>query len=290
MASHWTFYYYTPSTAAAAIFTVLLGLSSIMHFYQLIRTRTWFMVPFLIGGLLETVGYIGRLLSSIEAPDFTKGPYIMQSALILIAPAFLAASIYMTLGRIIQMLDAEQSSVIKLRWLTKIFVAGDVLSFLMQASGAGIMVKDMTNPSTGENIIIGGLFVQIVFFGFFAISAVIFQIRLSKRPTARSIELSALWHKHMIALYVASVLILVRSVVRVVEYLQGYDGYLMRTEAFIYVFDALLMFVTMLVLQYAHPSEINCLLGRGECYSEKIYKTRKFVAGSALETSRVAEP
>lgn len=148
----------------------------------------------------------------------------------------------------------------------------------------------MTNPSTGENIIIGGLFVQIVFFGFFAISAVIFQIRLSKRPTARSIELSALWHKHMIALYVASVLILVRSVVRVVEYLQGYDGYLMRTEAFIYVFDALLMFVTMLVLQYAHPSEINCLLGRGECYSEKIYKTRKFVAGSALETSRVAEP
>ncbi|KAJ5233665.1 uncharacterized protein N7469_005431 [Penicillium citrinum] len=290
MASHWTFYYYTPSTAAAAIFTVLFGLSSIMHFYQLIRTRTWFMIPFLIGGLLETVGYIGRLLSSIEAPDFTKGPYIMQSALILIAPAFLAASIYMTLGRIIQMLDAEQSSVIKLRWLTKIFVAGDVLSFLMQASGAGIMVKDMTNPSTGENIIIGGLFVQIVFFGFFAISAVIFQIRLSKRPTARSIELSALWHKHMIALYVASVLILVRSVVRVVEYLQGYDGYLMRTEAFIYVFDALLMFVTMLVLQYAHPSEINCLLGRGECYSEKIYKTRKFVAGSALETSRVAEP
>lgn len=89
--------------------------------------------------IVETVGYIGRLLSSIEAPDFTKGPYIMQSALILIAPAFLAASIYMTLGRIIQMLDAEQSSVIKLRWLTKIFVAGDVLSFLMQASGKDIL-------------------------------------------------------------------------------------------------------------------------------------------------------
>jgi len=63
----------------------------------------------------------------------------MQSALILIAPAFLAASIYMTLGRIIQMLDAEQSSVIKLRLLTKIFVAGDVLSFLMQASGKNIL-------------------------------------------------------------------------------------------------------------------------------------------------------
>lgn len=151
------------------------------------------------------------------------------------------------------------------------------------------MVKDTSNPSTGENIIIGGLFVQIVFFGFFAISAVIFQIRLSKRPTARSIELSSLWHRHMIALYIASILILIRSIIRVVEYLQGYDGYLMKTEVFIYIFDALLMFVTMLVLQYAHPSEINCLLGRGNWYSEKIYRTRKFVAGSALETSTVSE-
>lgn len=41
----------------------------------------------------------------------------------------------MTLGRIIQMIDGEKCSVIKPRWLTKIFVIGDVLSFLMQASG-----------------------------------------------------------------------------------------------------------------------------------------------------------
>lgn len=84
---------------------------------------------------METVGYIGRVLSSTETPNFTKGPYVMQSALILIAPAFLAASIYMTLGRIIAMLNAERCSLIPLRFLTKIFVAGDVLSFLMQASG-----------------------------------------------------------------------------------------------------------------------------------------------------------
>jgi hypothetical protein len=49
------------------------------------------------------------------------------------------------------------------------------------------------------------------------------------------------------------------------------------------------MFVTMLVLQYAHPSEVNCLLGRGDRYSEKIYKTRKFEAESPLERSRVEE-
>ncbi|KAJ6073348.1 hypothetical protein N7467_011433 [Penicillium canescens] len=285
----WTFYYYTPSSPGAGIFVGLLGVSTLLHFYQLVRTRSWFMIPFLIGGILETIGYVGRLLSSTEAPDYTKGPYIMQSALILIAPAFLAASIYMTLGRIIFMLNGEKFSLIRLKWLTKIFVTGDVLSFLMQASGAGIMVKDTTNPSTGERIIIGGLLVQIIFFGFFMITALVFQSRIMSNPTGMSNELSSLWRRHLTALYITSVLILVRSIVRVVEYIQGYDGYLMKQEVFIYVFDGLLMLVAMLVIQYIHPSEINCLIGRGDRYSEKVFKTRKFVPESALEMSGAME-
>ena len=41
----------------------------------------------------------------------------------------------MILGRLIMLLDAHQHAVIRTKWLTKIFVAGDVLSFLMQSSG-----------------------------------------------------------------------------------------------------------------------------------------------------------
>ncbi|OOF96851.1 hypothetical protein ASPCADRAFT_129909 [Aspergillus carbonarius ITEM 5010] len=270
-------YYYTPSAAAAGIFVVLFGISTILHFYQLMRTRSWFMIPFFIGGILETIGYVGRLLSAMQSPNYSTGAYAMQSALILIAPAFLAASIYMTLGRIISMLKAEPYSVIGLRWLTKIFVTGDVLSFLMQASGAGLMVSNSSDPTTGEHIIIGGLFVQIIFFGFFIISAVVFQMRLGKSPTGASVELSQVWRRHMAALYISSILIFIRSVVRVVEYLQGYNGYLMKHEVFIYVFDALLMFAAMEVLQFIHPSQINCYLGRGSRYSDKVVKTCKFV-------------
>ncbi|BAE64455.1 RTA1 like protein-domain-containing protein [Aspergillus flavus] len=269
------FYYYTPSGAAGGIFVALFALSTLLHLYQLLRTRTWFMIPFAIGGILETIGYVGRVLSTNEAPNYTKGPYIMQSALILIAPAFLAASIYMTLGRIITMLQAEQYSIIPLRWLTKIFVAGDVLSFLMQASGAGLMVS-ADDPSTGEHVIIGGLFVQIIFFGFFVITAIVFELRMAKKHIGASAEAGRIWRRHMVALYVTSVLILVRSVVRVVEYLDGYDGFLMKHEVFIYVFDALLMFVAMAVLNYIHPSQINCLLDRGDQYFENFVVTRKY--------------
>lgn len=48
---NFVYYYYSPSSAAAGIFLVLFGLSSLLHFYQLVRTRTWFMIAFLIGGL-----------------------------------------------------------------------------------------------------------------------------------------------------------------------------------------------------------------------------------------------
>ncbi|KAL4922611.1 RTA1 like protein-domain-containing protein [Aspergillus aurantiobrunneus] len=270
-----TFYYYAPSAAAGGIFAGLFGVCTLLHLYQLLRTRTWFMIPFAIGGALETVGYIGRVLSSTETPNFTKGPYVMQSALILIAPAFLAASIYMTLGRIIAMLNAERCSIIPLRFLTKLFVAGDVLSFLMQASGAGIMVRDENSAQTGENIIVGGLFVQIVFFAFFVITAVTFEIRMARQRVVVSPELQSIWRRHMMALCFTSVLILIRSVIRVVEYLMGYDSYLMRQEVFIYVFDALLMFIVLFTLNWIHPSEINCALGRGEKHFHRIVAVRK---------------
>lgn len=51
------------------------------------------------------------------------------------APPLLAASIYMTLGRLIVRLDAESASVVPVRWLTKVFVVGDVISFLLQCAG-----------------------------------------------------------------------------------------------------------------------------------------------------------
>jgi hypothetical protein len=59
----------------------------------------------------------------------------MQSTLLLIAPALFAASIYMELGRIVLMVKGEKLVLVRVSWMTKIFVAGDVLSFLMQASG-----------------------------------------------------------------------------------------------------------------------------------------------------------
>jgi hypothetical protein len=55
--------------------------------------------------------------------------------LILVAPPLFAASIYMTLGRVMVALNSQQLSIVPVRFLTKIFVVGDVISFLLQCAG-----------------------------------------------------------------------------------------------------------------------------------------------------------
>lgn len=63
-------------------------------------------------------------------------------------------------------------------------------------------------------------------------------------------------------LYVASVLISARSGFRIVEYMQGNDGFLMRHEVFLYIFDASAMWVVMWIFNVFHPSLIFGRKGR----------------------------
>lgn len=108
------------------------------------------------------------------------------------------------------------------------------------------------NPKTAQNIILGGLFVQIIMFGLFVVTAVVFHVRMRRWPSGASLGGKG-WVRVMGMLYVTSGLIMVRSVFRVVEYIMGKEGYLLRNEWTLYVFDAVLMFATMGVYGVWYP-------------------------------------
>ena len=65
----------------------------------------------------------------------------MQSLCLLLPPVFFAASIYMTLGRLISSVRGEAFAVLPPQWNTKTFVIGDCLSFLMQGSGGSCPLR-----------------------------------------------------------------------------------------------------------------------------------------------------
>ncbi|KAJ4270524.1 hypothetical protein NW762_002211 [Fusarium torreyae] len=174
----------------------------------------------------------------------------------------MAASIYMILGRIILLTDGEHHSLIRRTWLTKTFVFGDVASFMLQSSGGGLMAVADLNKM-GEKIIVGGLFVQLFFFGCFILVSAVFHLRMRKAPTPKSLESSVRWQTYLTTLYVTGVLIWVRSLFRVVEFIEGNDGHLMRSEVWVFVFDGMLMLMVLVWMNWFHPSEIGLLL-RGE--------------------------
>lgn len=78
-------------------------------------------------------------MSSKQSPDWTLAPYLVQTLFLLLAPVLMAASVYMFLGRIILVLQAESHALLKKKWLTEAFVTGDVLLFLLQGAGTYII-------------------------------------------------------------------------------------------------------------------------------------------------------
>ncbi|CAG8254347.1 unnamed protein product [Penicillium nalgiovense] len=258
MAEGFELYHYNPSGSAGVTFAVLFGLTAVIHIWQLGRNRTWYFIPFVIGCLFEAIGYLARYASAQETPDWTTKPYIAQSLLLLLAPALFAASIYMILGRIIRLVNGASCSLVRPSWLTKIFVTGDVLSFFIQSGGGGMLAtaKDQSKVDLGNNMIIAGLFVQIVFFGFFIVVCVVFHRRMLTTPSHAVDDTRIPWARYMKVLYVASVLVMVRSIYRVAEYVQGSDGVLQSKEVYLYVFDAVLMFTCCLLFNLFHPSKI----------------------------------
>ncbi|KAK1726390.1 RTA1 like protein-domain-containing protein [Colletotrichum acutatum] len=249
-------YYYDPSFAAAVLFALLFGGLSIRHLILLIKTRTWCFIPFFVGCLFETLGYAARSYSAKQTPDWTLMPYVGQSMLILLGPAFYAASIYMVLGRLVTNLDANSYSLIRVKWLTKFFLMGDILSIFGQGGGGGLLAtaKSESSQNMGNNVILLGLGIQVVFFGFFMIVTTVFQIRITLRPTTKSLHTQIPWQKFIWVLYFSSLLIMVRSIFRMVEYAQGHNGSLIQKEIYVYVLDALLMTVVSIVFSVFHPS------------------------------------
>ncbi|KAI9738352.1 MAG: hypothetical protein M1834_008850 [Cirrosporium novae-zelandiae] len=265
----YVFYHYDPSMGAAVLFVILFFATTHLHVFQTIRRKTWYLIPFIVGGYFEWIGYIGRGMSSKDPQDMS--PYIMQTILLLIAPALFAASIYMILGRIILLVNGEKYSLIRKKLLTKVFVCGDVVSFLLQAGGGGMMAGgDADKVTLGKNVVIIGLFVQISFFGFFIVVSIVFHRRVNYHMPSLAVP----WIKHMRALYAVSGLIMVRSLFRVIEYLMGNDGVLMQHEIFVYLFDGLLMFIAMVLFNVVHPAEITELR---ECGRELIMEESALV-------------
>ncbi|OJJ08351.1 hypothetical protein ASPVEDRAFT_89577 [Aspergillus versicolor CBS 583.65] len=238
---------YEPSSVGAILAMLLFGGSAIFHTIQMTRTRTWFFTAFLVGAY----SYICRLMSA-RKPD-SLVPYILQSMFIILPPSLYAATIYMTYGRIVTYIGKPHLSTISPQKVTKVFVTGDVAAFLLQLAGGGMQTINSMR-SLGEKILIVGLFVQLLFFGFFLYVSGSFQLRL--RDCGYGWSGGGQWRRLLHILFLVSALVIVRCVFRIIEYIQGTGGYLYSHEVYMYIFDSVPMFFVQAVFHFYHPGNI----------------------------------
>lgn len=175
----------------------------------------------------------------------------------------------MCLGRIIRLTGGEQLSLIRSSHLTIFFVTGDVMGLLVQGAGAVVMpLGTLRDYHIGSNIVIADLAILVASFALFITVTIIFDFRIRRTPTSQSLGTRLDWKADLRTLYISIALIFIRSVFRLVEYSQGNNGWLMRREWTLYIFDAMLMWIVLAVLNIWHPSHVEALL-RGGKYSER---------------------
>lgn len=221
----------------------------------MIRKRTWFYTPLVVGSVMMTLGYVARYFSTKDPNSLM--PYIAQSLFIILPPSLYAATLYMIFGRIVVLVNNPKASIIRPTRVTKIFVAGDVVAFLLQSGGGGMMVQE-SMADMGQMTMLGGLAVQLLFFGFFLLVSLIFFKRMRSSPLRYTIPTYGkhTWVALLKLLFAAAGLIILRCIFRAIEFGQGHAGYLASHEVFMYLFDAFPMFVVQVMFHVIHAGDV----------------------------------
>ncbi|CAG7941885.1 unnamed protein product [Penicillium olsonii] len=265
-------YGYVPSNIASIAVAIIFLILTLLHLWRIIATRQWFGMATVVGGVFEVIGLAARAVSHHDVAS--TGPYIIQVLLILLAPIIFSAAVYMFLGRLIRASGYPQLSFIRINWLTKLFVCGDIICFLIQGSGAGKLVNahKSSEITSAQNTVLGGLGLQVFFFCIFLLCAIVFHKRVSKPHVARNLDPSLRLSMTLYSLYFCSVLIIIRNIYRLIEYKTGQSGYLQMNEWPAYVFDIALMAILMMVSLFWYLANTKArtseTLPLDDCHSE----------------------
>ncbi|CAG8918218.1 unnamed protein product [Penicillium salamii] len=281
-----SYYRYNPSLAPAVVAAVLYTIAFIGTLVQWVRYRAWIWAIMVVAAAMEAAGWISRCISVKDVTD--KPSYSVQFGLVILAPVLMAACCYIIFSRILFLIVPREKRTFKLCWvpprfITPLFVGFDIVALLLQMGGA-IMITSVDDNdknaadklNTGKHVAQIGVIVQLVAFGLFAVAAVRFNFT-SKRFTefvreryesvsekehiVGGVAKDKHWPTLLRVVNFTTILILVRSIYRLVEFTEGTTGYLNTHEWPLYIFDALCIYPCVALFVWWHPSRYMPYMG-----------------------------
>jgi hypothetical protein len=251
---------YIPSIGGNALYAAIFGLYIFANLFLGIKHKTWgYMAAMLLGLSGEVIGYIGRILLWKNPFDPTGNDFLIYLVCLTIAPAFLAAGIYLCLARIV-VLYGEHLSRFRPRTYTLIFCGCDLFSLVLQAAGGGMASQANTNSQTqtGINVMLAGLSVQVASLALFAAFCAEFAYRLYKNPSAWSKKHAVLYEGTLFKVFLsglcaATLAIFIRSCFRVAELSGGFHGPLANNQISFMILEGAMIVITTSCLTFLHP-------------------------------------
>lgn len=130
-----TMWSFCPSIAAAYLFIVSFGLTTISHIVQAVVHRKFYCWVIAMSGTIQTLTYIFRVLSILNPASYAV--YAVWFVLILIAPLWTNAFVYMVMGRMVWNFT-DDARILRMRpWqFGFIFVTLDIMYASHALSGA----------------------------------------------------------------------------------------------------------------------------------------------------------
>ncbi|KDQ16597.1 hypothetical protein BOTBODRAFT_30518 [Botryobasidium botryosum FD-172 SS1] len=263
-------YHYVPTLWVCATLLVLFSLTGILHLIQAIWTRRWWLIPtVVVCAIGEVIGWSGRLWSSQNST--LRTPFLMQISSTIIAPSFVSAALFVTLGYLVNRLGPQYSR-LGPKLYAIIFCSVDVVSLVIQAIGGGMAssADNLDGAENGAHVMLGGIVLQLVAITFYVVFAAEFVTRFYKdwpiRHVSQSDEGKAVTSASgkydkpvrlvMIGIIFSSVFLYIRAIYRTIELSNGWNGRIISTQTYFNVLDGVAILLAMLVLNIFHPGHL----------------------------------
>ncbi|KAL2789110.1 RTA1 like protein-domain-containing protein [Aspergillus keveii] len=234
-------YGYQPSLCWGIVYTVIFGIIACAQTFHMIRNRVYWTFFFIVGAILEVIGWVGRTVS--YSCPYSRTLFLLQTATLIMV-------LIRSLGRHVSPFPPK----------TDLFICSiiDVAYLTIQATGgglAGAAYSSGASTQPGTTTMIAGVIAHLV-------AAVIFSFLLVFMKANRPLLNVAL------ATVFATLMMIMRNVYKSIELSEGWRGYLITHERYVLALDALPMALCMGVFAVVNPgAQLGGQAGREEVRS-----------------------
>lgn len=271
---------FIPKVWPAGLFAALYFVSGTLHWIHYFRTgRPRYMLTLTISMYTMALGFIFRIVYALGDNIYSIAWFVLQSTFILLSPCAFIALDYVLLSKLSESLGEDVTKdclFIRSSIIVKVFVWSDVVTFDVQANGAGLTATPRI-AHIGSIIAMVGLILQIISFVLF--TALLFRFGLRARSHHPGIwrigaggsgwrELGPYkvtpfhdWRVLWGLVCFTTITIVIRCIFRIVEYGQGDRGYLVLHEGYSHLLDSLPLWISMTLYALLWPHRLVPVAG-----------------------------